>query len=914
MAPNKPAWLRQGDMMSARSEAIGGSDPSPRRADVLRRRRWTALHRIIWAGVTITSIGFVTVAGWVSFQSRSRTIDAGTASVQNLALVLDKLIAHKIAAVDTLLHIALHPSEDAGVDKGQDGPVPHRALLAELTNDRDYVRTVKLVKAEDGVTILNLADSGEAGDGIDLETHLAHARDPKLQLYISRPRRDGPSRKWLVGISRAGTRSTGTAAFLAIAHVDIEQLQRVFDEINVGPNGAITLWRGDGVLLARKPYQITNVGRSFPNAALHRALARSPVGHFETESAADGVYRIVAYRALRGTPLIIAASLAKDDVLAPWRQDTARGMALVGAAIALLIVFGAVVAREARRRADAEASANHKSAVLEATLENMDQGLIMFDADLRVQVCNHRAMDLLDLPASLMRSQPQFEDIKRYEFERGEFGPVDQDFDVWVQTQKLERVLHTFERERPNGTVLEVRTAPIADGGAVRTYTDITARKLGETRIAHMARHDALTGLPNRLLLRERLEEALARVAREGDTLAILCLDLDHFKTVNDTLGHPIGDALLKAVSERIKTQLRPRDTVARLGGDEFAILQVGGKQPQSANRLAQRIVETMREAFLIEAHRLDVGVSVGVALAPADGLDPDRLLKCADLALYRAKGEGRDTFRRFEAAMDIEAQARRAIELDIREALTRGEFELFYQPVLDIAQGHVVGFEALLRWRHPTRGIVAPAEFIMVAEDTGLIVGLGEWVLRQACSEALRFPAGTRIAVNVSAVQFRSSNFVELVVSALAASGLPPDRLELEITETVLMQSNEGVLKALHDLRSLGVRIALDDFGTGYSSLSYVRSFPFDKIKIDRSFVKELGKNPDCAAIVRAIVSLGAGLGIVTTAEGVETDAQLDFIRACGCSEAQGHLLGAPKPLQHALGLFEGARAVTAA
>ena len=895
--------------MSLGSQGIGVPNPAQGRASARRPRRWITFHRIIWAGIAITSVGFVVVAAWIALQSRSRAVDAGTASVQNLALVLDKLIARKIETVDVLLRTALHETADMTHNHEHEG-----VLLTELTRNRDYVRTVKVTKAADGASLFNLFDTGEAGDGIDLETHLAFRRDPNLQLYVSRPRRDGPSRRWLTGISRPGQPGTPTASFVAIAHIDIEQLQSVFDEIDVGPNGAIALWRADGMLLARKPYQVANVGRNLPNAKLYQELARSPVGHFENVSVADGIERIVAYRALPGTPLIIATTLAKDDVLAPWRQDLQRSIALVGAAIMLLIVFGAVVAHEARRRADAESSASHKSAVLEATLENMDQGLIMFDADLRVQVCNHRALDLLDLPAALMLSRPRFEDVNRYEYERGEFGTTDQDFDEWLQAHKPERVLRTFERERPNGTVLEVRTAPIGDGGAVRTYTDITERKQAEKRIAHMARHDALTGLPNRVLLRERIEDALTRVTRHNETLAVLCLDLDHFKTVNDTLGHSVGDGLLKAVSDRIKAQLGPRDTVARLGGDEFAVLQVGAEQPRSATRLAQQLVATMRDAFVLNAHRLHVGVSIGIALAPSDGLDPDRLLKCADLALYRAKGEGRDTFCFFETAMDSEMQARRATELAIREALAKDEFTLFYQPFFDIARGDVIGFEALLRWKHPTRGIVSPGEFIAVAEETGLIVPLGEWVIREACREAAQLPGTSRVAVNVSAAQFRSPNFVQFVVTTLAETGLSPARLELEITETLLMHSNDAVLEALHLLRGLGIRIALDDFGTGYSSLGYVRSFPFDKIKIDRSFVNELGKSPDCAAIVRAIVSLGAGLRIPTTAEGVETAAQLDFVRACGCSEAQGYLLGRPKPLQEAVRDVQQSRAIVAA
>jgi len=340
---------------------------------------------------------------------------------------------------------------------------------------------------------------------------------------------------------------------------------------------------------------------------------------------------------------------------------------------------------------------------------------------------------------------------------------------------------------------------------------------------------------------------------------------------------------------------------VARLGGDEFAILLTGVAEPEAAAALAGRLVETLGRPFMLDGQLINVGASIGIVLAPADGLDPDLLMKNADLALYKAKGDGRGTFRFFERAMD-----RRALELDLREALNAGEFELYFQPLLDLARDRIVSFEALLRWRHPVRGMISPAHFIPVAEDTGLIVPLGEWVLRQACAEAAGWPDEMRVSVNVSAVQFRQRNLVQLVMSALAGSGLEPERLELEITESVLMQESEASVRILHQLRSLGVRIAMDDFGTGYSSLSYLRRFPFDKIKIDRAFVRELSRNPESTAIVRAIVSLGRSLGISTTAEGVETQEQLDIVRAEGCTEVQGYLLSEPKPAREALALLD--------
>jgi diguanylate cyclase (GGDEF)-like protein len=580
-------------------------------------------------------------------------------------------------------------------------------------------------------------------------------------------------------------------------------------------------------------------------------------------------------------------------------------VALVPIAIGIMIGFGALLDREARRRATAEAQARQESAVLEATLENMDQGLMMVDGDLRVQVFNTRAATLLDLPVEFLASRPHFDEVTRYQFQTNDFENADEAFRAWVRAGGLAIVHHSYERERPNGTVLEIRTVPLPSGGAVRTYTDITARKQAERRIAHMARHDDLTGLANRTLLRERLETALARCAAGGGTVAVLCLDLDQFKGVNDTLGHPVGDALLKEVAGRVVAELAPDDVVARLGGDEFAILRVGADAAQGAAALGARLVESLGRPFVLEGQLINIGTSIGVAMAPGDGLDPDGLLKNADLALYKAKGDGRGTVRFFHTAMDEEVQLRRVLELDMRASLSAGDFELHYQPQMDLATDRIGGFEALVRWRHPVRGMISPAAFIPAAEETGLIVPLGEWVLREACRQAAGWPSDVRVSVNVSAVQFRHRNLVQVVMSALASAGLDPRRLELEITETVLMQDSELSVRILHQLRALGVSIALDDFGTGYSSLSYLRRFPFDRIKIDRSFVRDLARDAEGAAIVRAIIGLGRSLSIATTAEGVETREQLDILRREGCTEMQGYLLSPPRPAPEALALL---------
>ncbi|HEX4800817.1 MAG TPA: EAL domain-containing protein, partial [Sphingomicrobium sp.] len=421
-------------------------------------------------------------------------------------------------------------------------------------------------------------------------------------------------------------------------------------------------------------------------------------------------------------------------------------------------------------------------------------------------------------------------------------------------------------------------------------------RVRAEALVNHMARHDALTLLPNRVLFRENLKQDIAR-ARRDHPLAVLCLDLDNFKAVNDTLGHPIGDALLKMVAERLAGCLETSDMVARLGGDEFAIVQREGSQPVGARVLAQSLIDAIGAPFDVDGHTVVIGTSVGIALAPNDGDGPDEALKNADLALYRAKAEGRGTYRFFEAAMDAEMQARRLLDLDLRAALARDEFELYYQPLVDLQAAQLNGFEALLRWKHPVRGMVSPADFIPLAEEIGVITSIGAWVLKQACAEAARWPSHLTIAVNLSPVQFKNRALVLDVIAALGASGLAANRLELEITEAVMLQDTEATLATLRQLKDLGVHISMDDFGTGYSSLSYLRKFPFDKIKIDQSFVRDLESRPESMAIVRAVAGLGSTLGIPTTAEGVETLDQLKAVKAEGCTQVQGFLIGKPQP-----------------
>jgi diguanylate cyclase (GGDEF)-like protein len=536
------------------------------------------------------------------------------------------------------------------------------------------------------------------------------------------------------------------------------------------------------------------------------------------------------------------------------------------------------------------------SAQLSAALEGMPQGLIMFDGDLRLIVCNAFYATMYGLRPEHTQPGTSLRTILEYQVETEAF-PIDGDhFLQDMLASASNPVLGAVEQQLHDGRIISVIRAPLSTGGGVTIHMDITERRNSEKQIAFLAHHDALTGLANRVQLREHIESRLKH--ERGESFALLCLDLDHFKDINDTLGHSVGDSLLCAVSSRLRELVRDTDLVSRTGGDEFSIVQSGTKQTiAAAAALAARVVEALSVPFDLDEHHVVIGASVGIAIAPDDGDDADRLLKNADMALYQSKDDGRGKFHFFKSEMDDEAQARRILELELRKAVSAGEFEVFYQPIVNLEQDEISGFEALLRWNHPTRGLVPPDAFIPLAEETGLIVAIGEWVIRQACVEAMTWPSDLRIAVNVSPVQIRSKNLVSAVMSALATTGLRADRLEVEITEAVLMFNDGATLAVLHQLRSLGVRISMDDFGTGYSSLSYLRSFPFDKIKIDRSFVRDLIEKPDSIAIIRAVTGLGHSFGMTTTAEGVETQGQLDQMRAEGCTEVQGYFYSKPKP-----------------
>src|SRR3954451_226758 len=545
-------------------------------------------------------------------------------------------------------------------------------------------------------------------------------------------------------------------------------------------------------------------------------------------------------------------------------------------------------------REELSARLQERNFQFDIAINNMSQGLCFFSADHRLLVCNTHYIEMYGLPPDRVRPGTPLQEILDMRFEAGSVPAMTrEEYARWRTGVASSAEAMDSIVEMRNGRTFKIRHRPMPDLGWVATHEDINEQRQAELRIAHMAHHDSLTDLANRTLLGERLKLAFEQRGR----FAVHHVDLDKFKAVNDTLGHHAGDMLLKDVGRRLRELARDSDTIARMGGDEFVVLQTPISNSAEAATLARRIVEQLTVPFGLGEHQAVVGASIGIALAPKDGSTPEQLLHNADLALYRAKSDGRGVRRFFEPSMDEEVQSRRALERDLRNGLTAGEFELHYQPIVKVDGREISGFEALIRWRHPQRGLVTPHAFIPLAEEIGLIGPIGEWVVRQACATASRWPNHLHVAVNISAAQFRHPGLTEIIVGALAASSLDPRRLEIEITESVLLQDREGTLATLHQLRALGVKIAMDDFGTGYSSLTYLQCFPFDKIKIDRSFVEDIADNAGSLNIVRAVAALANGMGMAATAEGVETAEQLDKITAEGCTEMQGYLFSRPLP-----------------
>jgi diguanylate cyclase (GGDEF)-like protein len=660
----------------------------------------------------------------------------------------------------------------------------------------------------------------------------------------------------------------------------------------------------DGTLLARYPHSSELMGRNFKTGEFEQQRVFG-LDHFAGRftSPIDGEDRLISSRALPNFPILMMATTTRAAALTDWREQIVMLVSVAAAsALAIAGVLIAVVRKLLEQHRASRERLTLEKQRLDRAVNNMTQGLLLFDAEQRLVVCNQRYIEMYGLSGKIVKPGCSFHDIIAHRKATGSFTG---DVDAYVA--RVLKGIHTRNSmvvDTSDGRSIHILNEPLADGGWVATHEDVTERRRIEERITHLALYDALTDLPNRAMFHEHLRNELA-AAGNGEEIAVHYIDIDEFKGVNDALGHLVGDELLKSVAASLRRCAGPADFVARLGGDEFAVVQSAVTSRDQVDELVAGVFAAIRTPFDCMGHHLTTDASIGIALAPEHGTVLDQILKNADMAMYAAKSAGRRTYRFFEPEMDAKVRERRQLEGDLRHAIAQGGLEVYYQPCLSLKDDRITGCEALVRWRHPERGMVSPAEFIPIAEDTGLINEIGEWVLATACRDALSWPDDIRLAVNVSPVQFKSGTLALKIMAALAASNLPASRLELEITEAVLIRDDDAALAILHQLRAIGVRIALDDFGTGYSSLSYLHRFPFDKIKIDRCFVDDIAGPDGSASIVQAVVNLAAARRMTTTAEGVETEEQQRLLRALGCSEMQGYLFSAAKPADKMLELF---------
>jgi diguanylate cyclase (GGDEF)-like protein len=847
-------------------------------------------------------IGFV-VAGTVALDVylHNLLVEEGARSVRSLSVNLSDQTDRSLQSASTTVAKIVERLQRDGVDsvgalEVAAGAKDVRALIRDRLAEDPSLDSVFVVGADGKIgdpgrtELLSIAD-------LHGQDHLDALRDASADaLYVSTPFRSIASGTWQLSLSKRVSASDGSFLGVVNGVVELASFDDVLDKAALGQHASVSIFREDGSIVACFPQREIAFGSTVAKSELYtRFMSQKRDGVTQQNSFVDGVDRMLAVVHSRDFPVASVVAVAMDDVLAGWLHQV-EALAFGAAVIVLAIGVGVIrLAVYIERLADAQAREAIQTQLavqykrFNNAMDNIVQGLAMYDRNNSLIACNKRYAEIYGLPVELTGPGVTREQILAY---RGDLG-----FGKAVSEPSKE----------PDGSVLIVsklsddrviaqRKKKLADGGWVSTHEDITLRHQAEEKIKEMARSDALTGLSNRVEFKLRLEQCLVEARRRVAKYAVLYLDLDHFKVVNDTMGHPLGDKLLQEVATRIRTFSREVDTIARVGGDEFAIIQRVLYVPRDAAYLSERLIAAVSKPYTIGGDDIQIGASVGISLAPEDSADCDELIRNADMALYHAK-TSRGSYSFFKPSMDEQVRSRRNMENDLRTALVEKQFEVHFQPVISVADGQVTSFEALLRWKHPERGAVPPSEFVPVAEENGLIVPIGEWVLQVACREAAKWPSHIKVAVNVSVVQLKSPGILQSVSEAIGAAGIEGSRLIVEVTESVMITDADQALSTLHAIRDMGSAIAMDDFGTGYSSLSYLRRFPFDKIKIDQSFVSELGQREDSAAIVRAATGLAKALGMEAVAEGVETEEQLALVAAEGCAEAQGYLISRPMP-----------------
>jgi diguanylate cyclase (GGDEF)-like protein len=857
--------------------------------------RGNPIRWLIFGGALLVG-GIVVVTATTVGVFRERALNSAERELENTVLLLARHFDQQledfiIIQKEVADRVRLAKIASPGVFRSQmSTPEMHEALKAKVSGHSDVAGVNVfdtdgwLINSSDRWPIpsVNIKDraffkafkSGSATTPVLIE--LVHGRFTGGWATVVAYKIEGPSHEFVGLVTRAVTPA---------------RFEKFFASLTLGENAAISMYHRDGTLLARYPHIDEMIGRNFATGdGPRRILSDSEHGTVRLNSPIDGQDRLASARALSDFPISLIATTTVSAALADWHEQT---IFLISVAALSVLVIAALLFLVVSKLSQQHRLEKQR---LDTAINNMMQGLLLFDSSNQLVVCNQSYLEMFDLSTDVVKPGCTLPELLEYRKKSGTFkGDVDEYCSTLYQKMAEGKVFQTI-LGATDGRSLQAVYRPLLDGGWVATLEDITERKLVEERITHLAHYDALTDLPNRVLFHETLKNELERIP-SGKQLAVLYIDIDEFKSVNDTLGHTIGDELLKSVAGSLSGCITGADFVARLGGDEFGIVQTVIETPDDITDLVARVFDAIRAPYECLGHQVTADASIGIALAPQHGADLHQILKNADLAMYAAKSAGRRTYRFFEPEMDAQVKARRTLETDLRQAMSNGGLEVYYQPCVSLQENNISGCEALLRWRHSERGLVSPAEFIPIAEETGLINQIGEWVLTTACAEAATWPDDIKIAVNVSPVQFRSGTLALKIVAALADSGLAASRLELEITEAVLIRDDEAALAILHQLRAIGVRIALDDFGTGYSSLSYLQRFPFDKIKIDRCFVNDIEEPDGSSSIIQAVVNIAAARHMTTTAEGVETLQQRELLRALGCSEMQGYLFSPAKP-----------------
>jgi diguanylate cyclase (GGDEF)-like protein len=742
--------------------------------------------------------------------------------------------------------------------------------------------------------------------------HFAKLYDTKT--YIARPLVSQISGRPTIFFSRRLSAEDGS--FLGLVQIGLKPtyFRNIYESITALRDQSFELVHSDGFVLVRYPLREGAETEIPIGSPWHDAVAEGG-GQYRFQDAA-GDYRVGQTRAAGRYPVFVNVSVSENAALATWQKRTI----LIGVGTFLIVVcpvflllilrnlVGSLVDSEERLKENA-GELKQLNMRLDIAFNNMSQGLCFFDGQKRLIVSNDRYVEMYNLSLDQVRPGMTLEEIIELRQRAGTSPKLSRsDYLDWRNSISVHVKPSDTVVELANGSFFRICHRPMPDGGWVATHEDVTTSKKNEARISYMANHDALTGLASRSFFAETVEAAKAMLDQDRP-FGILMLDLDRFKLVNDSLGHGAGDTLLKEVARRLQGVVGPDDVVARLGGDEFVILAIGAPANsrelchESVSVLARQIIDVINGPFLIDCKAVFVGTSIGIALAPDDGTETAELLKKADLALYRSKARGRNVYSLFDPQMTEQSDESHQMEVDMRLGLSRSEFEVHYQPIIDARSREIVGAEALVRWHHPEHGLIAPARFIPLAESSGLIVPLGKLVLDRACKDAMSWPPGIKVSVNLSAIQFREASLLDVVMNALLESGLPPARLEVEVTESILLGNESDYAGLLHRLKNNGISIALDDFGTGYSSLRYLKQFPFDKIKIDRSFIVDVEHDEGSMAIISAIIGLARGLNMTTTAEGIETERQFEILRAAGVTLAQGYLFGRPTPVAEFIG-----------